>query len=199
LKGDGSWATINADDVIDTTQAQTGDILSIDSDKHLIWAPKPETLTPTEIDSRIATAISGIASIHFTKVDALPTTNIDSSAIYLVPKDGSAGTNDNYVEWVYVNDSWEKMGETGSVDLDGYVTDSDLTDALAVYAKTADLNSYVQTSTFNTTIAGLGDTYITKAAVGNLDELTKFGDDYTLVDQVNDLSARLTWYSLVEE
>lgn len=49
-------------------------------------------------------------------VDMLPTENISTSTIYLVPNDD--GT---YDEYVYVNEKWEQIGTT-EVDLSNYVT-----------------------------------------------------------------------------
>ena len=52
--------------------------------------------------------------------------NPDTSTFYLVP----TGTSpDVFVEWVYINNAWEKFGST-TVDLSNYVTISDLQDAL---------------------------------------------------------------------
>lgn len=53
-------------------------------------------------------------------VDKLPTTDIKTNKIYLVRK--SETSKDNaYVEYVYINNSWEKFGEyTPSIDLSEY-------------------------------------------------------------------------------
>ena len=57
-------------------------------------------------------------------VQALPTEDISTTTIYLVPKSTSQ-TNNAYDEYVYVNNSWEKIGST-EIDMSGYVRESDL-------------------------------------------------------------------------
>lgn len=53
-------------------------------------------------------------------VDKLPTTDIKTNKIYLVRK-SETGKDNAYVEYVYINNSWEKLGEyTPSIDLSGY-------------------------------------------------------------------------------
>ena len=64
-------------------------------------------------------------SVKFTVVTELPTENIDESAIYLVPSDDPS-TGNTYSEWLYVNGTWEKLGETPiEVDLTDYVKFTD--------------------------------------------------------------------------
>ena len=53
-------------------------------------------------------------------VDKLPTTDIKTNKIYLVRKN-EPGQDNAYVEYVYINNSWEKLGEyTPSIDLSEY-------------------------------------------------------------------------------
>lgn len=73
----------------------------------------------------ISNAISGIESISFEVVTALPTTG-QSNKIYLVPLE-SATTQNNYAEYIYVNNTWEKIGETGTIDLSDYLKKTDIT------------------------------------------------------------------------
>lgn len=58
-------------------------------------------------------------------VNALPTSNISTTTIYLVTT-GSESQN-LYTEYIYVDDKWEKLG-TQTIDLSGYAKTSDLTD-----------------------------------------------------------------------
>ena len=58
-------------------------------------------------------------SIKFIVVTALPTTDIDTTAIYLVPKDTPSAT-DEFQEYIYDNNRWEKIGGT-AIDLDNYM------------------------------------------------------------------------------
>jgi hypothetical protein len=65
----------------------------------------------SQVSSAIATAIAGITGISFEIVQSLPATG-DPGTIYLVSHGGS-GT-DIYDEYVYVNNSWEKLGTTSA-------------------------------------------------------------------------------------
>lgn len=62
-------------------------------------------------------------------VTTLPTTDIDATKIYLVKDTNSGDTENVYIEYIYVDSKWEKLGE--------YKSDVDLTD----YAKTADVDN----------------------------------------------------------
>ena len=57
---------------------------------------------------------------NFQVVDVLPTENISTSTIYLVPST-TPGEENIYDEYIYVNGNWEHIGST-SVDLSDYVT-----------------------------------------------------------------------------
>lgn len=79
---------------------------------------------------------------HYVVVDTLPTgDDIDPSAVYLLGPMGTA-PDQYYEEWVYVQKAdeswmWEKLGDTDSVDLSGYLPIQDGTTTLPqVYEKT---------------------------------------------------------------
>jgi len=61
--------------------------------------------------SDITSAIGNITTFGFEIVQTLPTTNISTSTIYLVAK-GTAGTNNVYTEYAYINNAWEIIGDT---------------------------------------------------------------------------------------
>ena len=84
---------------------------------------KTETYTQAEVNS----LIGAISTINIEVVQTLPTQDISTSTIYLVPK--TASTNDNYDEYIYVSNSWEHIGST-DVDLSGYQTKIDSTHKL---------------------------------------------------------------------
>lgn len=86
-------------------------------------------LTPTKnahaankkyVDDAITNALKNIHSFEITTVSSLPTSNISTNTIYLVP---SEKTEDNNTkdEYIYVNNSWEMIGST-KVDLSNYYT-----------------------------------------------------------------------------
>lgn len=62
-------------------------------------------------------AIGAVAHLKLEVVQTLPTTDIKTDVIYLVPKgEGKTG----YREWVRVNDAWEEIGDT-DIDLTDYL------------------------------------------------------------------------------
>lgn len=73
--------------------------------------------------SYVDSAVGAITGIDFQIVSSLPTTGVKGT-IYLVSH--SHGTGDSYDEYIYVNNSWEKIGNT-DIDLSGYVQTSDIT------------------------------------------------------------------------
>ena len=81
---------------------------------------KSETYTKTEVDN----AISAISTLDIQVVQTLPTQDISSTTIYLVPKSTSA-TNNSYDEYIYTNNAWEKIGST-DVDLSNYWNSTNL-------------------------------------------------------------------------
>lgn len=77
---------------------------------------KSETYDKATIDS----LIGSISTLSFEVVQTLPVTDIQTNVIYLVPK-SSAGTNDGYDEYIYINRNWELIGST-DIDLTDYYT-----------------------------------------------------------------------------
>lgn len=67
-------------------------------------------------------------------VNQLPTTDIKTNKIYLVRKN-EPGQDNAYVEYVYINNSWEKLGEyTPSIDLSEYSLKSQTVSSAAFVA-----------------------------------------------------------------
>lgn len=82
--------------------------------------------------------ISASSSTRFEVVETLPTSDIRTDTIYLVPKSTSQ-TNNVYDEYAYINNAWEKIGDT-EIELSGYQT---------LLSSTNQLNAdYVQTSQY---------------------------------------------------
>ena len=80
---------------------------------------KSETFTKQEVND----LISAITTMDIQVVQTLPTEDISTTTIYLVPKT-TAGTNDAYDEYIYVSNAWEHIGST-DIDLSGYQTKID--------------------------------------------------------------------------
>jgi len=84
------------------------------------------------MNTAIREAIGQINSFDIAIVQALPTQNISTHTIYLVPKTGE--TNDVYDEYIYINSKWEMVGNT-QIDLSDYALKDELP------TKVSDLNN----------------------------------------------------------
>lgn len=86
----------------------------------------------SQVAEAISNALSGITSIDFRVLSSgeyngetlMPTIEGEKGIIYLVPK-SVVETNNTYVEWIYTNNTFEKIGDT-QVDLTDYVKYSDI-------------------------------------------------------------------------
>lgn len=80
-------------------------------------------------------------------VNQLPTTDIKTNKIYLVRKN-EPGQDNAYVEYVYINNSWEKLGEyTPSIDLSEYSLKSQTVSSAAFVANSG--NTQLQLTNAN--------------------------------------------------
>lgn len=77
---------------------------------------------------KINSVISALNLNNFRVVDQLPTENIDTNVIYIVPKQGGASPNLRE-EYIYVNGQWELIGST-DVNLDNYFTKQEVINRL---------------------------------------------------------------------
>lgn len=89
--------------------------------------------TDTYSRAEVQNLINSITTMNVQVVTSLPTSNISSTTIYLVPKANSE-TDNVYDEYLYANSNWEKIGDT-TIDLSNYVQASQL-------AKVATSGSY---------------------------------------------------------
>lgn len=96
----------------------------------------------TETDSKIAQAVAAASHLKYQIVESLPDADQDANTVYLVAKDDAAAGQDAYIEYMWINDNWEIIGDT-SVDLTNYYTkaqtDQAITTALAAYVKATDM------------------------------------------------------------
>lgn len=76
----------------------------------------------SQVQSAIAEAVGDITSFEYSKVEELPQTG-EKGIIYLVSH--SHGEGDSYDEYIWVNNEFEKIGNT-DIDLSGYVLTTDL-------------------------------------------------------------------------
>lgn len=111
--------------------------------------------------------VSAIPKFAIEVVTELPTENISNTTVYLVKH--AHGDKDIYDEWIYVNNAWEKIGNT-DVDLTSYLKSDDAaktyltkTDAGTIYATKQDVTD------INT---NLTDNYVTNTALDGKDFIT---------------------------
>ena len=94
--------------------------------------------------------VSTISTLSFQVVTELPTTDIQTNIIYLVPSTTSSEQN-IYDEYIYINSTWEKIGST-AIDLSNYLAKDNTT----AYTPTGDYNpatkQYVDDNIFKTYI-----------------------------------------------
>lgn len=117
------------------TKADTNDLLSKKADVDVVntKANIDSVYSKTEMDSML----KALNHLDYKVVDALPTTDISATTIYLKKISSSTETN-NYEEYLYVNNSWELIGTT-AIDLTPYTktwvgTQAEY-DALGTYEK----------------------------------------------------------------
>ena len=106
--------------------------------------------TKTEVDN----LIGSISQISFRRVDSLPEAG-ETNVIYLVPKTDAEAQN-GFDEFIWVDNAWEKIGST-DINLDGYITDADLTERLSAYALKTDLPTSLSQLTNDTGFITISD------------------------------------------
>lgn len=131
--------TVNGDAITpDANRIVALSVLTNTVNNLLNYYNKTETYSKTEVD----TLVSAVSGATFESVQTLPTTNIKTNVIYLVPKQTPETSNikDEYINLDGTTAGWELIGDTG-VDLSNYVTTTALNTALGNYTTTADLTT----------------------------------------------------------
>lgn len=99
--------------------------------------------TVAEMNTAIGEAVGQINSFDIAVVQALPTQDISTHTIYLIPKTGE--TNDVYDEYIYINSKWEMVGNT-QIDLSDYALKSELPTKVSELSNDSGyLTSYTET------------------------------------------------------
>lgn len=133
--------------------------------------------TSAEVSAAIAAAIGGITELEYMVVSALPVSGA-KGVIYLVPH--SHGTADIYDEYIWINNSYEKIGNT-DVDLSQYLLKTDI----ATWAKQPNKPTYTASE-----VGALPDTTVIPAASSNAPVMDGSGaagssGDYARADHVH--------------
>lgn len=138
---------------------------------------KSDTYTKTEVNN----LINGISTMNVSVVSSLPTTG-STTTIYLVAKSTST-TQNIYDEYLYVNNKWEKVGDT-QIDLSGYALSSDIP------TKTSELtndSNFVTDSSYIHTDNNFTNTYKT-----NIDNNTNSRHTHSNKSVLDDTTASYT-------
>lgn len=159
---------------------------------------KTETYTQEEVNA----LIGQLSTISFEVVDVLPQTG-EANKIYLVPSTEGQPQN-GYDEYIYVNESWEKIGST-DIDLSQYATieyvnqqistavtglateefvtssinsaTQDMATNASVSAQlTQALQSYVTSETFTSALAGKQDTLVSGTNIKTINGQSILGE-----------------------
>jgi hypothetical protein len=117
---------------------------------------KENTYSKTEIDN----IVNALKTSRFKIVSELPTENIETNVIYLVPKANAttSNTKEEYINLDGTTKGWELIGST-DIDLSDYITTQILAEALKKYTTTTDLNTLLsKKATKTNTLSGYGIT-----------------------------------------
>lgn len=120
LSGTGLVTGTQAQDAIDA--GVNAGVSEYNTDVIGVWSTISDKTVKTAIEENKA-KIAALEGNHFIVVDTLPAVG-QPNCIYLVPKQGGEAGNIKE-EWIYVNNAWEKIGDT-AVDLSEYAKTTDV-------------------------------------------------------------------------
>jgi len=176
--------TVNGDDITpDANRIAALTVLTNTVNNLLNYYNKTETYSKTEVDN----LVSAVAGATFVSVNELPTTDIQTNVIYLVPKQSPQTGNikDEYINLDGTTAGWELIGDTG-IDLSDYVTTTELNTALGNYTTTADLTTLLAGKVDKVTGKQLSTEDYTTADKTKLAGLSNY-DDTAISGRVSDI------------
>lgn len=144
---------------------------------------KTETYSQAEIDNKI----SAIPKFAITVCEALPTSNISKTTVYLL-KGKKEDTNNIYDEYIYVNSKWEPLGSQ-SLDLSGYATTEALNAVKADLSSTATSNSNAIKSIKNQLATMTVDDSLSTTSKKPVQNMVITGQISTIAADLSDLKA----------
>lgn len=123
--------SINPDEVLDIIEENgaevsreysvgTSESYNVSNDKQIITTKAVKSIIDNKLLDyytiiEIHDLLKNLNSLNFKTVDELPTTNISTSTIYLLPYENE------YEEYIYVNNAWEMLGST-KINISEYAT-----------------------------------------------------------------------------
>jgi hypothetical protein len=117
-----------------------------------------------------------ISTLKFSIANELPTEDIDLSTIYLVKT-----ANEDYEEYIYINNNWEMLGTT-KVDLTDYVTTNELNNDIILYEDNCYIPRSVKEVFDNWTFTRMSDNDANENTT--VDLTTLFEHMYTMTTQI---------------
>ena len=176
--------TVNGDAITpDANRIAALTVLTNTVNNLLNYYNKTETYSKTEVDN----LVSAVAGATFVSVNELPTTDIQTNVIYLVPKQDPQTGNikDEYINLDGTTAGWELIGDTG-IDLSDYVTTTALNTALGNYTTTSDLTTLLAGKVDKVSGKQLSTEDYTTAEKTKLSGLSNY-DDTALSGRVSDI------------
>lgn len=123
---------VNGTEVVPVNKAVALTLLTNTVNNLANYYLKTETYTQDEVNA----LINSISSLTMEIVNELPTSDISTTTIYLVP----TGSNNVYSQYAYINNVWALLGST-SVDLTNYYTKAQMDTLLAAKQDTLTFDS----------------------------------------------------------
>lgn len=171
---------------------------SVNAEGDLSWSNDGNKENPTTRNIRGPQGIQGEqgpkgdpGAIKFLVVQELPQTGADDT-IYLLQEQGETGNT--YSEWIYVNNTWEKLGDIPvEIDLTDYVKNTDYATAqkggvvkLGQYAASRDASGFLNATnyTFVEYQSLTSNFFISKGTLDNVLTAT-IGDIDSVLDAIN--------------
>lgn len=206
LRGDGNWVALN----IPSFNSEVFDLNNNEVDlKGYSLAPTGAIPIKTENGIEWSTNLVGKLNRQITTLEKLQNQlngtdpePVDENTIYMVARDDSSDTSDRYDEYMVINNSLERLGQFGEVNLNNYVTTSTFNTAISSLEDILNDKENEETGEIDyglvSRVTTIENNYVTKAQIGDLSTLILSDDNTTLVEEVNTINDRLKWHDLTE-
>ena len=201
LRGDATWAKID----IPTFNT---DIFSLDNDQNYIlngYNLAPVGSVPIKTENGIEWTESQVGKLNYkittlekiqNQLSGVDPEPIDPTAVYLIDNGNDSSSGNKYTEYIVVNDHLEQIGTFGSVNLTEYVKITTFNTEVTKLENV--LYDQINQQTGETDLGLISrvqhieNTFVTKAEIGDLNQLILSDGNSTLVEEVNTINSSLT-------
>lgn len=211
LSGSGTWKKIDAPPTLDSKVFTLDEATNIASLKGFNLAPTGSYLikgpdntvnwtqeSPSKFNMRIVTLEKLQAMVNGTDSE-----EPDPMAIYLIANGNDVTTANAYDEYVVINNTIEKLGQFANIDLNNYVQTTTFETAIrSINSMLYDTYDAINDETnlgLISRVSNIEFNYVSKADIGDLDELFLSPGNLTLVEEINGINERLKWQELETE